>query len=150
MMAMTPIGTAVFSIKRPFGRTILRSTAPTGSGRAATSRIPLAMSVRRPGVSARRSSITSLTRPRAFSTSCLLASRILSCAAMSATAIASSAAFFVSASASASGSFAPCAARKISCVVMGQTSLMPCGPRTECRRACPRQCRTAPRRGHRW
>ena len=114
------MGTEVFSISSPFGRTILRSTAPTGSGRAATSRMPLAMAASRAGVRARRSSITSLMRPRAAARSCLLAARIASLFSTRATAMASSAAFLVSVSASASGSFAACAANRISCVVIAE------------------------------
>ena len=117
-MAITPIGTVVFSINRPFGRTILRCTWPTGSGRAATSRMPFAISARRVGVRASRSSITGPIVARAASRSRRLAARISSCAATSALAIASSAASLVSLSASANASRAAWERHKISWVVM--------------------------------
>ena len=52
------------------------STSPTGSGRAATSRMPCAMASMRGTVKARRSSITSLMCPLAAAMSSALAARM--------------------------------------------------------------------------
>ena len=123
MMAMTPMGTAVFSITRPFGRSTRASTSPTGSGRAATSRMPWAMPRMRSGDRASRSSITSLTVPLACSRSWALAARISSCSASRASAIASSARSFVWVSAIAMASLAPRARSSSSCVVIEIISL---------------------------
>src|ERR1039458_7977836 len=47
MMTTTPIGVLTFRSLRPLGRTRSSSTRPTGSGRAATSRRPLAIAAMR-------------------------------------------------------------------------------------------------------
>ena len=73
MMAMTPMGTRVRSMTRPLGRSTRRITAPTGSGSAATSRMPWAMPAMRSGVSLSRSSITALMWSFAASMSMALA-----------------------------------------------------------------------------
>ena len=78
MMAMTPIGTAVFSMISPLGRSTRLRTAPTGSGSSATSLSPAAMPEIRSGLRASRSSITSEMAPRAASRSRAFAARISS------------------------------------------------------------------------
>ena len=78
MMAMTPIGAAVFSTTNPLGRSTRFSTVPTGSGSAATSRTPWAIPEIRSGERASRSSITSETVPLAASRSSRLAAKIAS------------------------------------------------------------------------
>ena len=96
MMAMTPMGTATRRMTRPLGRLTSRRTWPTGSGRAATCRTPSAIPAIRPSVRASRSSITSLTCPRAASISCALAARMAAAFRSRASAMASRAAFFSS------------------------------------------------------
>ena len=57
MKTTTPMGTATFCSRNPFGRVRSSSTRPTGSGRAATSRRPLAIAAIRLLLRASRSSI---------------------------------------------------------------------------------------------
>ena len=118
MMATTPMGTAVFSMTRPLGRSSLLSTAPTGSGRAVTSRIPWAMPKIRSSLRASRSSITLDTVPLASMRSRPLAVRMGWVWSISASAMASSARFFISVSARAMAAFAPLARRSSSRVVI--------------------------------
>ena len=118
---MTPIGTAVFSITSPLGRSTRDSTAPTGSGRAATSRIPWAMPAMRSGLSASRSSITSEMVPRAASRSWTLAARMSAVRSSRARAISISARFFNSVSARAMAPLAPLAFFSSSIVVIDVT-----------------------------
>ena len=126
MMAMTPMGTAVFSITSPLGRSTRFRTAPTGSGRAATSKMPFAMAPIRSGVKARRSSITSLMCPLAAAMSSALAARMASTlsGARRASAIRSRTLCRVRLLASATACLAARAASRISCVVMGQPSCL--------------------------
>ena len=103
IMATTPKGTEVFSITMPLGLSILFSTLPSGSGRAATSSTPLAMS---PILFSVRVSLSIMTSPRwslAASTSSALAFRISSFSAISLFAMASRAAFFFSFEAASAG-----------------------------------------------
>ena len=123
MMAMTPIGTAVFSITSPLGRSTRLRTAPTGSGRAATSRIPFAMPAIRSGLRASRSSITSEMRPRASSRSRALAARMGAVSASSSSAMASRARSLVCVSARAMAPLACLARASSSCVVIPSASL---------------------------
>ena len=118
MMAITPIGTPVFSITMPLGRSTREITRPTGSGSSATWRTPSAMPATRSGVRRRRSSITSEIWPFAVSMSSALAARISSCEAISCSAMAFNAAFFVCESAALSFGQAARAAFMISNVVM--------------------------------
>src|SRR5512140_939806 len=62
MMTTTPIGVVIFWSFNPLGRTRSSRMRPTGSGRAATSRKPLAMAAIRLSSSFRRSSMA-LERP---------------------------------------------------------------------------------------
>src|SRR5579863_7283374 len=57
MMRITPMGTRTFWMRIPFGRVHSLMAVPTGSGKAATSRTPLAISEMRLPVRVRRSSM---------------------------------------------------------------------------------------------
>ena len=120
MMAITPMGTAVFSITSPLGRSTRFSTRPTGSGRAAASRMPRAMAPMRSSVRASRSSITSLMCPLAAARSSAFAARMASMFSgwHSQSDMAHRAWVRVSLLASATTVFAARAASRISCVVM--------------------------------
>ena len=115
------MGTAVFSITSPLGRSTRDSTAPTGSGRAATSRIPWAMPAMRSGLSASRSNITSEMVPRAASRSWTLAARMSAVRSSRARAISISARFFNSVSARARAPLVPLAFFSSSIVVIDVT-----------------------------
>ena len=127
MMAITPMGTAVFSMTSPLGRSTRRRTLPTGSGRSATSRMPFAMALMRSGVRASRSSMTSEMCPLAASRSVALASRMACWRAgeQSASAMPSRAARRTSPEERPSALLAARAASRISCVVMDQPSFLP-------------------------
>ena len=122
MMATTPMGTESLRMVRPLGRSTVRRTLPTGSGRAATWRTPSAMAATRSSVSASRSSITSLMLPLAAAMSSPLAARMAARPPQRLSAIASRAAFFVSVPAHRSAGRAACAASRISRVVMSAPS----------------------------
>ena len=103
MMPITPSGTRTREICKPFGRVHDAVTSPTGSGRLAMSRKPLAIALTRASSSESRSmKASSRPLPRAASMSFLLASRIAPERASIRSAMASSAAFFCSVEASAS------------------------------------------------
>jgi hypothetical protein len=61
MIATTPSGTRTLWMRRPLGRTQPSVTSPTGSGRPATSRRPVAMASIRASLSRRRSTTVSDT-----------------------------------------------------------------------------------------
>src|SRR5437879_5773723 len=65
MNPMTPSGTRTREISIPLGRRHDSTTVPTGSGSAAISRSPCAISSMRASVSIRRSRKARATRPRA-------------------------------------------------------------------------------------
>src|SRR5215813_7803040 len=93
MMPTTPSGTRTRSITRPLGRRQLATTAPTGSGSAATSSKPLAIASMRRGSSSRRSRKAALTPLlRAASRSRSLALRMAAVCALTSPAAAASAA----------------------------------------------------------
>ena len=118
MMATTPMGTAFFSIFSPSARTVSEMVSQTGSGRAATSRIPLAMPWIRLSFSISRSIMTSDTVPRAFSISARLAVRMASLASTSAFAMAARAAFFSSVESKATAVLAALARLSISSMII--------------------------------
>ena len=77
IMKMTPRGTRTWVTSSPLGRRLEVMTSPTGSGSAATSSSPFAISSSRFGFKVRRSIAAGLRpRPGAASTSRALASRI--------------------------------------------------------------------------
>lgn len=78
MTATTPKGTETFSIFKPLGRTVLSSTRPTGSSKAATARTPFDMAISRSFVNSSLSSIASESFPFARSISARFAARIFS------------------------------------------------------------------------
>src|SRR5215470_6109933 len=95
MKPITPSGTRTREISMPLGRRHDSTTAPTGSGRAAISRSPCAISSIRDSVSVNRSRNALATRPRARSTSARLASSSTWLFSTSPSAICCSASFFV-------------------------------------------------------
>src|SRR5437870_5425657 len=106
MNPTTPSGTRTREISMPFGRRHTSTTVPTGSGSAAISRSPCAISSRRLSVSVRRSRNARVApRPCARSTSARFASRSDPAFSTSPWAICTSASFliFVGQSASARG-----------------------------------------------
>src|ERR1035437_9291371 len=100
MIPTTPSGTRTLRMRRPFDFVHSAKVSPMGSGRAATSRTPLAMSLTRDGVSRRRSRMAP-SRPE-FCTSSRFAARMLFVFVSIAWAIASSSAFFSSVESKAS------------------------------------------------
>src|ERR1700686_1100658 len=114
MIPMTPSGTRTFRMRSPFDFVHSARVSPMGSGRAATSRTPRAMSSMRDAVNSRRSRIAP-SSPE-FSTSSRLASRMLFSFASIALAIASSNAFFSSVDSNASLRDAARARSNLSCV----------------------------------
>src|SRR5882672_8960267 len=111
MNPMTPSGTRTREISMPLGRRHDSTTLPTGSGSAAISRSPCAISSIRASVSVRRSRNARATRPRARSRSPRFASSSVSVFSTSPRAICMSASFFVLVGQSASARAAPRAAR---------------------------------------
>ena len=88
------MGTRTLRMTSPLGRAVSLRSSPTGSGRAATARMPSAMLSTRAGERERRSIMTGAITPRAASTSAALAARILSAWSSKAWAMASSRRFF--------------------------------------------------------
>jgi len=95
MKPITPSGTRTREISIPLGRRHESTTAPTGSGKAAISRRPCAISSMRDSVSVSRSRNAFATRPRACSTSARLASSSTWLFSTRPRAICCSASFFV-------------------------------------------------------
>src|SRR5436309_5043727 len=112
MNAITPSGTRTREISRPLGRRQDSTTVPTGSGSAAVSRSPCAISSTRASLSASRSRNARATpRLRARSTSARLASRSAAVFSTSPPAIRTSASFLIFVGQSASVRAASRAAR---------------------------------------
>src|SRR5450432_2961849 len=95
MIPTTPIGTRTLEMRSPLSEVHSRMTSPTGSGRAATSRMPCAMASTRGGFKVRRSIIAlERSRLRAVARSFSFAARMVAVRARISSAIASRAAFF--------------------------------------------------------
>ena len=85
-MATTPSGTLTFSMIRPFSRSVVERTRPTGSGSFATCLIPSAIALILSAVSVSLSVIEAPIRPTTESTSFLFALSISSICETSASA----------------------------------------------------------------
>ena len=116
------MGTRTLRMTSPLGRAVSLRSSPTGSGRAATARMPSAMLSTRAGERERRSIMTGAITPRAASTSAALAARILSAWSSKAWAMASSRRFFSAVESAAAAGFTARAAQSRSAVVMSVSS----------------------------